>query len=1045
MANARRRKSRYNKKDVRMPLLLTLGAILLLLILVMPKSPVVKAVNASATGNISTHAGLRISEVMSDNAAAIPDETGAFGDWLEVENTLDTPMNIKGVGLSDRSDRIIFLFPDVTLAPGGKVVVFCDDVNRDDPTSTFHAKFKLKSLGHETVYLFDASGVAIDSVTVPTLNSDESYARNEAGVFEKTYFYSPGFENGEMGYRAFQDQYAITPGLLMINEVVPSPRTGLRDGDDELSDWVELYNIGDEDIDLSNLALSDDPTKPLKWIFPKDAVIPAGGYYLIFCSGKDKVEENTGYPHTNFSINGEEETLVLSNLTGIQIDRVVVTGVERDLSYGRNPDNLLDWQVFTVPTPLGPNTQAGMNRADQYLRNINYSGVYISEVLASASVVQAFGDQAAADYVEIYNSSPQSWNLSGWGLSDNPNWPRKWTFPQGTTIGPGEYKVVLLDGFTGVNTNSSRLRASFSLSRTGGEMMCLSDAHGRVLDRLYLPLIPTDVSYGRTLGSSGFFYYDAPTPGTANNAGFYGYTETPQILTASGLYKSGVTVEITVPSGTRVRYTTDGAIPTLENGQEYTGPITLDQTAVIRARAFRGGLQPSDTVTATYILNTYHKLDVVSLVCDPFELWDSQTGLMSEDPDLRYCTVVDKSELPFETPVYRNWGKIDRPAYVEIFDFESGDAYISQGIKMDLLGAYSLDMPQKSFKIRAQASLGEKYFNYPLFDDRDYTYYKSFTLRNSGNDNVWTRVSDVVQTRLIDEYLDSPILTLGWKPVVVYLNGQYWGHYNMRERKDRFSIAQHEGLDLEQDQEIYENMVIARGNWSLVQGTSADSKAYREMLNKFKTLKPNENPEDLQYIYDNIDVDSFIEWFSIKAFYGDSDPGNIMYYKLPGGKWKCLMFDLDYGLYNSGFESPRSYLKPEGMGQQEIINVIFRKIYESDVLREQLLTRFGVIFQALTVERMQAMLDECTAIIKPELPMHYARWAPYKEPTINSDSPVTGDGYMRYWQVRVNRMRNETMLYRPYKLWGFIQKFWGLSDAQMLHYFGARPANPDAH
>ena len=139
-----------------------------------------------------------------------------------------------------------------------------------------------------------------------------------------------------------------------------------------------------------------------------------------------------------------------------------------------------------------------------------------------------------------------------------------------------------------------------------------------------------------------------------------------------------------------------------------------------------------------------------------------------------------------------------------------------------------------------------------------------------------------------------------------------------------------------------------------------------------------------------------------------------MYYKLPGGKWKCLMFDLDYGLFKSSFESPRSYLKPEGMGQQEINNVIFRKIYESDVLREQLLTRFGQVFQALTVERMQAMLDECAAIIKPELPYHYARWAPYKEPTINSDSPTTGDGYMRYWQLRVDRMRNETMVYRPY-------------------------------
>lgn len=1021
-------------------MLFLLGLLLLVFVLAMPKTPVHKALNVSTSGHLSTHAGLRISEIMTDNASALPDEHGAFGDWVEIENTLEEPMNLKGVGLSDRADRIIFLFPDVTLSAGGRVVVFCDDVNRDDPQNTFHAKFKLKSLGNETIYLFDASGISIDEVTVPTLNSDESYSRMGDG-FEKTYFYSPGFVNSESGYQLFREQYAITPGVLMINEVVPTPKTGLRDEDDEVSDWVELYNVSDEDILLSNLALSDDPAKPLKWIFPKDAVIPANGYYLVFCSGKDKVEQQTGYPHTNFSINGDEETLVLSTLAGIQIDRVTVTSVQRDMSWGRDADNLLEWKEFILPTPMAPNSQAGINKADVLLRTLNYSGIYITEVLSSATTVRAFGDQEPADFVELYNNSPQTWNLSGWGLSDNPNRPRKWIFPQGTTIAPGEYKVILLDGFQGVNT-TGRLRASFSIGRTADEMLCLSDANGRILDRLYVPTLPTDISYGRTLGSSGFFYYDTPTPGKANEQGFFGYTAAPRIETSSGLYQTDVDVVISVPQGTVVRYTTDGSIPLLTTGMEYREPIRLSETAVIRARAFQGGLQPSETVSASFILKTYYTLDVVSLVCEPHELWDSQTGLLSEDPDLRYVTQVDKSKLPFKTPVYRNWGKIDRPGYVEIFDVKSGNAYISQGIKMDLLGAYSLDMPQKSFKIRAQAALGSKYFDYPLFPDRDFTYYKSFTLRNSGNDNVWTRVADVVQTRLIDTLLDSPIMTLGWKPVIVYLNGEYWGHYNMRERKDRFSIAQHEGLDLEKDQELYENMVIARGNWSLVQGTSADSRAYRDMLEKFKTLSPNTRAEDLQYIEDTIDVDSFIEWFAIKMFFGDSDPGNIMYYKLPGGKWKCLIFDLDYGLYNSGFDSPWSYLKEAGMGQQQINNIIFRKIVESDVLRERFLTRFGFIFQALSVEAMQSMLDECTAIIKPELQMHYARWAPYKEPTINSDSPTTSEGYMRYWQVRVNRMRNETMLNRPYKLWELIQKQFALTNSQMVHYFGERPAKP---
>jgi hypothetical protein len=127
-----RRNGRYNKKDVRMPMLLILGAALLLMILVLPKSPVVVAVNAGhdAQDEIrTTHAGLRISEVMSDNTSALPDENGNFGDWVEVVNTSDVALNLKNVGLSDRSDRIddfmelIRDFDIIDMARSGRVAI----------------------------------------------------------------------------------------------------------------------------------------------------------------------------------------------------------------------------------------------------------------------------------------------------------------------------------------------------------------------------------------------------------------------------------------------------------------------------------------------------------------------------------------------------------------------------------------------------------------------------------------------------------------------------------------------------------------------------------------------------------------------------------------------------------------------------------------------------------------------------------------------------------------------------------------------------------
>ncbi len=1055
MADSRRKRRRTaNKKDVRMPLLLFLGALLALFVIVMPKKPLAKAVGVSASGTYSTHAGLVLSEVMTDNASAYPDEAGKFGDWVELRNTLDTPLRLKGVGLSDRSDRIVFLFPDVTLAAGGHVTVFCDGKNKDDPHSVFHAKFKLSSLG-ESLYLFDENGLSIDTVKVPTLNSDESYALTETGEWEKTADYSPGYPNTFEGHDAYLAAFTIDPGALGMNEAAHSPRSGLRDEDGDYSDWLELYNAGAQDIRLGNYALSDDETKPAKWPFPKDAVIPAGGYYIVFCSGKDKLEEATRYPHTNFSINNEEETIVLSTLVGELVDRVVINGVGRDMSYGR--DDSGGWQVFTLPTPGAPNNQYGANRADQFLRAVNPTGVYITEALSSANTVKPFDDQTPSDYIELYNSSALTMDMSGWGLSDNINWPRKWTFPQGTSIAPGEYKVIMLDGYTGQSQNVARLRASFSLSRSGGEMLTLSDPAGAVLDRLYLPEVPTDISFGRGADAGGFFYYDTPTPGAANGVGFTGYCARPSFSLESGIYHGEMTLAITAESGATIRYTTDGSIPTVDNGTVYDGEIRLTGTKVIRARAFKPGIQPSETATGSYFMELYHTVDVVSLVCDPYELWNDQTGLLSEAQDHssrntknpNSPTVVKvgengKVKLPFLTPVYRSYGKDDRQGYVEIFDSASGAAYISQGIKMDLMGDYSLDMPQKSFKVRAQAALGEKYFNVNLFDgQRDYAFYKSFTLRNSGNDCVWTRVADGVQTLLIDNYLESELMTLAWRPVVVYLNGQYWGHYNLRERKDRFSIAQHEGLDLEKDREIYDNMTILRAGWRVVQGSNQE---YRAMLKEIEALRPNESAEDLRYLYDHVDIDNYIDWYAIKMYFGDSDPGNIMFYKLPteGAKWKCLMFDLDYGLFQSGFNSPRSYLKTSGMGEKNINNTIFRKMIESDEIRDKFLTRLGFIFQTLTTEVMQAQVDECVAQVEPELQRHYQRWEGNADTKIlNSDSPSSAAGLLRYWRQRVDRLKN-VMNLRPYRFWGFVQEQFKLSDTEMIHYFGERPADPEA-
>ena len=443
------------------------------------------------------------------------------------------------------------------------------------------------------------------------------------------------------------------------------------------------------------------------------------------------------------------------------------------------------------------------------------------------------------------------------------------------------------------------------------------------------------------------------------------------------------------------------------------------------------------------MMNLYHSFPVVSLVADPDVLWNPETGMLVAGGEL------NKEKLPFKLldgsePNYRDEGigKAPHEGHVEIYE-KDGTQLISQAVDFSLQGQYSLDMPQKSFKIRAKAKYGSKYFEAALFEDRPFTQYKSFVLRISGNDSAWTRLIDGFQDRLItcfNENTDNPstLIYQAWKPVAVYLNGTYWGHYNMRERVDRYFVAQHEGLSLEEADNM--DIVEASGR-TVVWGSS---KEYHKMIERVEESSPGTNEEDLQYILDNIDVDNYFDYMAFEMFFGNSDPGNIRYYRLKeeGSKWRWIVYDLDYGLFRSGFDSVTSYLKPQGAGDQRINNTLIRKLLENDEMKVKFLTRLGEIYQFLTTDRMIAELDKMVAILEPEMPLHFARWAEETDKAIMADNPTTPEGALRYWNTRINRLKN-TLMKRPTYFYEMVQERLELSDDQMLLFFGPKPPLPE--
>lgn len=146
----------------------------------------------------------------------------------------------------------------------------------------------------------------------------------------------------------------LSQDALFINEFMSSNGITIADEDGDFEDWIELYNAGDESIDLEGFYLSDQFPNPLRWQFPAVS-IPADGFLLIFASGKNRFGDEL---HTNFKINRDGEPLLLSNPNGDLIDFIPAVSVDRDISYGSWPDGSVDRYLFDLPSPGAPNIQA---------------------------------------------------------------------------------------------------------------------------------------------------------------------------------------------------------------------------------------------------------------------------------------------------------------------------------------------------------------------------------------------------------------------------------------------------------------------------------------------------------------------------------------------------------------------------------------------------------------------------------------------------------------------------------------------------------------
>ncbi len=280
-----------------------------------------------------------------------------------------------------------------------------------------------------------------------------------------------------------------------------------------------------------------------------------------------------------------------------------------------------------------------------------------------------------SDWIELLNTGVTAADLTGWSLTDDLVTPRKWTFPAGTTIASGATLLVLADGRE-APANAHWLHAGFGLG-SGGEYLALIDAAGVTRDALD-PAFPEQNpfhSYGRNeAGEWGFLREATPD---APNAGpwFAGRTDTPDFSIAGGFHAGPVTLALsTKTAGAAIRYTTDGTEPTADTGELYSGPLTLaainNRTGtVVRARAFKDGLTPSNTRTHTYLIDQHVNLQqnpALALAGDPGSVFYKPLGIFAIQggtyiDDLWRATRATDYNIPVGTGRFRDAAVTNRP------------------------------------------------------------------------------------------------------------------------------------------------------------------------------------------------------------------------------------------------------------------------------------------------------------------------------------------------------------------------------------------------
>lgn len=567
---------------------------------------------------------------------------------------------------------------------------------------------------------------------------------------------------------------------------------------------------------------------------------------------------------------------------------------------------------------------------------------------------------SSRDWIELYNGGPTDVDLAGWYLSDNDDLYTKWTFPSINLPSNGHIIVFC----SGSNIQSPPAHTNFKLSQKGEEVF-LSTPNGIPVDSVDTPFLPADWSYGRYQdGADSLVYFSVPTPTTSNGgASFDNYrSATPTFTPSTGYYSGSVMVEIEHPSTNAfITYTLDGTEPEI-GSTEYTSPIQVSSNQVIRAKAFEGSIFPSFAGSAGYFFDVDTRLPTVSLIADANALFDPDTGIYVTGPNA-------SPDHPFLGANY--WDQVDVPTWFSFIDVD-GTVEADQKINIQMHGGPDArTRAMRPFRLLAERDFGKSDFFFKPFEHKGVDEFRRLIVRNSGADFLHTGFRDgLIHNLVLKDRLHLP--ASGCRPVNVFINGEFFGYYNIREKIDRYYIQDNFGAD---DDNI-DMMGMADG---LIEG---DSVAYDSttqfIFNNDMTIE-----ENFQKAGTFFDLLNMVDYFNAEIALNNTDwPNNnleVWRERSDTGIWRYLFFDLDASMGGVSFvpvdqNALHRALTVIGSTGNEHVAILNKLLTNEEFKRYFINRHLDLLNTSFSTERMLQEIEDFVKVLEYDMPRHFEKW-----------------------------------------------------------------------